>query len=77
MMLKDPPSKYRHFTTVDPPDRAWPGNVQSVAPIWCSLDMRDGNQALIEPMKAERKRCQSRVAPWAAQRNERCGALLT
>ncbi|WVV48408.1 2-isopropylmalate synthase [Pseudomonas sp. NA13] len=56
MMLKDPSSKYRHFTTVDLPDRTWPGQVQSVAPSWCSVDMRDGNQALIEPMNAERKR---------------------
>nr|BFE91591.1 hypothetical protein GCM10020185_21270 [Pseudomonas brassicacearum subsp. brassicacearum] len=56
MMLKDPSSKYRHFTTVDLPDRTWPGKVQSVAPSWCSVDMRDGNQALIEPMNAERKR---------------------
>ncbi|WP_448120568.1 2-isopropylmalate synthase [Pseudomonas veronii] len=56
MMLKDPSSKYRHFNTVDLPDRQWPGNVQALAPTWCSVDMRDGNQALIEPMNAERKR---------------------
>lgn len=52
MMLKDPSSKYRHFNTVDLPDRQWPGNVQALAPTWCSVDMRDGNQALIEPMNA-------------------------
>ena len=56
MMLKDPSSKYRHFTTVDLPDRQWPSTVQVQAPTWCSVDMRDGNQALIEPMNAERKR---------------------
>ncbi|QPG61817.1 2-isopropylmalate synthase [Pseudomonas sp. BIGb0427] len=56
MMLKDPSTKYRHFTTVDLPDRQWPNRVQQVAPTWCSVDMRDGNQALIEPMNAERKR---------------------
>lgn len=56
MMLKDPSSKYRPFTTVDLPDRQWPAKVQRVAPTWCSVDMRDGNQALIEPMNAERKR---------------------
>jgi len=56
MMLKDPSAKYRHFTTVDLPDRQWPSQVQAAAPIWCSVDMRDGNQALIEPMNAERKR---------------------
>lgn len=56
MMLKDPSSKYRHFATVDLPDRTWPSKVQKAAPTWCSVDMRDGNQALIEPMNAERKR---------------------
>lgn len=56
MMLKDPSTKYRHFATVDLPDRQWPSTVQQVAPTWCSVDMRDGNQALIEPMNAERKR---------------------
>jgi 2-isopropylmalate synthase len=56
MMLKDPSTKYRHFNVVDLPDRTWPGNVQKAAPTWCSVDMRDGNQALIEPMNAERKR---------------------
>jgi len=56
MMLKDPSSKYRHFAAVDLPDRQWPNGVQKVAPTWCSVDMRDGNQALIEPMNAERKR---------------------
>lgn len=55
MMLKDPSSKYRHFTTVDLPDRQWPHVVQAAAPTLCSIDMHDGNQALIEPMNAERK----------------------
>ncbi|MCO3057843.1 2-isopropylmalate synthase [Pseudomonas aeruginosa] len=56
MMLKDPSRKYRPFNTVDLPDRQWPSRVQRKAPTWCSVDMRDGNQALIEPMNAERKR---------------------
>lgn len=56
MMLSDPSLKYRHFSTVDLPDRQWPSKVQRQAPTWCSVDMRDGNQALIEPMNAERKR---------------------
>lgn len=56
MMLQDPSRKYRHFATVDLPDRQWPSQVQQVPPTWCSVDMRDGNQALIEPMNAERKR---------------------
>lgn len=41
MMLKDPSSKYRHFKTLDLPGRQWPGNVQALAPTWCSVDMRD------------------------------------
>ncbi|WP_449432045.1 2-isopropylmalate synthase [Pseudomonas putida] len=56
MMLKDPSIKYRHFDTVNLTDRRWPDNVQTAAPTWCSVDMRDGNQALIDPMNAERKR---------------------
>ncbi|WXL27124.1 2-isopropylmalate synthase [Ectopseudomonas mendocina] len=55
-MLTDPSQKYRHFDTIDLPDRQWPGRIQRVPPTWCSVDMRDGNQALIEPMNPERKR---------------------
>src|SRR5690606_10616561 len=40
---------------VDLPDRTWPSAVISEAPRWCAVDLRDGNQALIEPMNAERK----------------------
>jgi 2-isopropylmalate synthase len=47
--------KYRPYTTVDLPDRTWPGNVVQQAPIWCSTDLRDGNQALVKPMDAARK----------------------
>jgi 2-isopropylmalate synthase len=47
--------KYRHFVGPDLPDRTWPGNRIETAPVWCSVDLRDGNQALIEPMDAERK----------------------
>ncbi len=48
--------KYRQFETVDLPDRTWPDRVLTHAPIWCSTDLRDGNQALVNPMDAERKR---------------------
>jgi 2-isopropylmalate synthase len=48
--------KYRPYDTVDLPDRTWPGVVLSRAPIWCSTDLRDGNQALVNPMDAARKR---------------------
>ena len=48
--------KYRPFPPVDLPDRQWPDRVISSAPIWCSVDLRDGNQALVDPMDATRKR---------------------
>ena len=55
-MLKTPSSKYRPFEPVAISDRTWPNRVIRSAPIWCSVDLRDGNQALIEPMDAARKR---------------------
>jgi len=50
-----PISKYRAYAPVNLPDRKWPSQVLTKAPIWCSVDLRDGNQALIEPMGVERK----------------------
>ena len=47
--------KYRPFAGPDLPDRTWPGNRIETAPVWCSVDLRDGNQALIEPMDGARK----------------------
>src|SRR5580765_8089140 len=47
--------KYRPYPTVDLPDRTWPDRVIGRAPIWCSTDLRDGNQALVKPMDAARK----------------------
>ena len=55
MMLKKPASKYRAFPPVQLADRTWPDAHLSKAPIWCSVDLRDGNQALIEPMDIARK----------------------
>lgn len=55
-MLSDPASKYLPFKPVDLTDRAWPDATICAPPIWCSVDMRDGNQALIEPMNLARKR---------------------
>ncbi|MEQ5842033.1 2-isopropylmalate synthase [Paraburkholderia acidicola] len=54
-MLKNPATKYRPFTPVNLPDRAWPSRTITRAPIWMSTDLRDGNQALFEPMDAQRK----------------------
>nr|WP_199720568.1 2-isopropylmalate synthase [Stagnimonas aquatica] len=54
-MLKNPATKYRSFAPVHLRDRTWPDAVLSRAPIWCSVDLRDGNQSLIEPMNRERK----------------------
>ncbi|HYD85467.1 MAG TPA: 2-isopropylmalate synthase, partial [Opitutus sp.] len=56
IMLKDPSKKYRAFPPVDLADRTWPSKTITKAPVWCSSDLRDGNQALIEPMNGERKR---------------------
>ena len=54
-MLKDPSSKYRAFPVINLPDRTWPSKTIDAAPIWCSSDLRDGNQSLIEPMDAAKK----------------------
>lgn len=56
MMLSDPSRKYRPFPQVDLPDRQWPSNIIDRAPRWLSTDLRDGNQALIDPMGTEKKR---------------------
>jgi len=48
--------RYRPFPPVDLPDRAWPGKIITAAPRWLSTDLRDGNQALIDPMSPSRKR---------------------
>lgn len=55
-MLKQPQTKYRAFAPIALPDRRWPDAVLSKAPLWLSTDLRDGNQALIEPMDPQRKR---------------------
>jgi 2-isopropylmalate synthase len=55
MMLSDPSQKYRPFPQVDLPDRQWPSKTITKAPRWLSTDMRDGNQALIDPMDTEKK----------------------
>jgi 2-isopropylmalate synthase len=47
--------KYRPYETVELPDRTWPDRVVTRAPIWCSTDLRDGNQALVKPMDPPRK----------------------
>ncbi len=54
-MLKDPSAKYRPFPQVDLPDRQWPTRTITAPPRWLSTDLRDGNQALIDPMDAEKK----------------------
>ncbi|MBZ4193041.1 MAG: 2-isopropylmalate synthase [Candidatus Contendobacter sp.] len=54
--MLDPTRKYRPFPPIHLPDRQWPSRVITQAPHWCSVDLRDGNQALIEPMGADRKR---------------------
>ena len=57
-MLPDPQRKYRPAPPIHLPDRRWPSQVLTRAPIWASTDLRDGNQALFDPMSVERKlRC--------------------
>ena len=47
--------RYKHVPPVDYPQRQWPNKIIDKAPVWCSVDLRDGNQALIEPMVVEEK----------------------
>lgn len=54
-MQSAPVKKYRPFPPVDLPNRQWPARTLSKAPIWCSVDLRDGNQALAQPMSVEEK----------------------
>jgi 2-isopropylmalate synthase len=55
-MLHKPSKKYQAFKPIDLSDRTWPNRVIESPPTWCSVDLRDGNQALIEPMDGARKR---------------------
>lgn len=55
MMHANPAQKYRPFAPINLPERSWPSKVISQPPIWMSTDLRDGNQALIEPMNPEKK----------------------
>jgi 2-isopropylmalate synthase len=55
-MLKDPSKKYRPYPTIDLPNRRWPSRALTTVPVWCSTDLRDGNQALFEPMSRETKK---------------------
>jgi 2-isopropylmalate synthase len=54
-MMISPREKYRPFPPVDLPDRQWPNRSITTPPVWCSVDLRDGNQSLIEPMGPDRK----------------------
>ena len=54
-MTDMPIHKYQAFPPVDLPDRRWPSRTITRAPVWCSVDLRDGNQALVNPMDYERK----------------------
>ena len=54
-MSSVPSKKYRPFPPVDLPDRQWPSRTLTRPPIWCSVDLRDGNQALAVPMNVSQK----------------------
>ena len=53
--MEDISKKYKPFKPINLVDRSWPNNLLTAAPRWCSVDLRDGNQALIEPMGVEKK----------------------
>ncbi|MGQ3276804.1 MAG: 2-isopropylmalate synthase, partial [Shinella sp.] len=53
--MPDAAVKYQAYPTINIPDRTWPGKTITEAPIWCSVDLRDGNQSLINPMGHDRK----------------------
>ncbi len=55
-MLRDPSKRYRPFPPMHLPNRQWPSRQITAPPIWCSTDLRDGNQALFEPMSRETKK---------------------
>src|SRR5450432_3673823 len=55
-MSRMPTQKYPPYAPIDLPDRTWPSRTITRAPLWCSVDLRDGNQALVEPMGLDRKR---------------------
>ena len=54
-IINDSANKYRPFKSINLAERTWPSNTITRSPLWCSVDLRDGNQALIEPMGEERK----------------------
>ena len=55
MKMDNQNNKYKAFKPIELENRSWPSKVIKESPLWCSVDLRDGNQALIEPMGAERK----------------------
>ena len=55
-MLKNPSAKYSAFGQINLPDRQWPSQLIEKAPRWLSTDLRDGNQSIIDPMDAVKKR---------------------
>ena len=66
-----PVEKYKPAVTVDLRDRTWPDKTITQCPIWCSVDLRDGNQALIEPMGwSASSRCLRRSAIWVSRRSK-------
>ena len=53
--MPDAAVKYRAYPQIDIKDRTWPSKTITTAPIWCSVDLRDGNQSLVNPMGHDRK----------------------
>ena len=71
--MKNSFHKYIPFQQINLPDRQWPNKVIEKAPIWCSVDLRDGNQALIDPMNLQEKleffHALCDMGCWKSQRN--------
>ena len=70
-MTNMPVHKYRAYAPIILTDRQWPSRIIDKAPIWCSVDLRDGNQALVEPMGVDRKmRMFDLSRAWASRRSK-------
>ena len=70
-LMSMPYWKYKPYETVDLPDRTWPNRVVSRAPVWCSTDLRDGNQALVKPMDPDAQAAHVRPARPARRQADR------
>src|SRR5690606_20712795 len=76
IVIANPSSKYQRFVGIALPDRQWPNNIIEKPPIWMSTDLRDGNQALIDPMNVQTKRSEEHTSELQSRENLVCRLLL-